>query len=378
VSGPAGSGPAGNGPTRVLLTLDLPPKQDGGIATLVDVLATGMAQLKQPTVVYARGTGTDVAAWDRSRPYPVRRMWGHSWIHHTSRNLVPYIFEIYSKYRPAVLYAAAWQLAGLPARIARRLGMPVVVLVYGRDVTARPALPRPVVEADRVIALTHWMADELADRGLARASVALPGVLPAYPGPLPPEEPLFAPKGSGPLLLSVGRLVPRKGHDRLLEAFVRVRASVPQARLLIVGDGPQRGALAAQIGALGLTDHVTLAGFLPPPQLEQAYRAADLFVLACREEAGGDTEGFGLVFLEAAARGLPVIGGDTGGVGEAVVHEETGLLVDSTDHRAIAAAIEALLRDPTRAAAMGLAGRQRVEQSFRPAAYAARVLEAGP
>lgn len=365
------------GPTRVLLTLDLPPRQDGGIATLVDVLGTGMVQLKQPTVVYARGTGANVAAWDRQRLYPIRRMLGHSWVRHASRNLVPYIFEIYSKYRPAVLYAAAWQLAGLPARIARRLGMPVVVLVYGRDVTARATLPRPLAEADRVIALTRWMAGELADRGLdpARTAVALPGVLPASAGP-PPAVPALT--GSGPLLLSVGRLVPRKGHDRLLDAFARVRAAVPQARLLIAGDGPRREALAAQIGALGLADHVTLAGFLPPPQLEAAYRAADLFVLPCREGAGGDTEGFGLVFLEAGARGLPVIGGDTGGVGEAIVHGETGLLVDGTDGDALASAIESLLRDPSRAAAMGVAGRERVERSFRPAAYAARVLEAGP
>ncbi len=368
------------GPHRVLLTLDLPPRQDGGIATLVDVLATGLHDRRQPVVVYARGTGRDVRDWDRTRPYPVRRMWGHSWIRHPSRNVIPFIFEIYSRFRPAVLYAAAWQLAGAPARLARRLGMPVHVLVYGRDVTAREGLPRAVREADRVVALTRWMADILVDRGLPpeRVHVALPGILPpADPAPGgartgPPA------RGEGPLLLSVGRLVPRKGHDRLLEAFPAILAAVPGTRLWIVGDGPRRSELRDRVRRLGLSAQVTLRGFLAPDALEAAYRAADLFVLPCREEAGGDSEGFGLVFLEAGARGLPVVGGRTGGVGEAVLDGETGLLVDGTDPGDIARACLALLGDPDRAARLGAAGRARVERGFLPGAYAERVLEAGP
>ena len=363
---------------RVLLTLDLPPRQDGGIATLVDVLATGLQRLGQPTVVYTRGPGEETRAWDEGRPYPIRRMWGHSWVHHSSRNLLPYIFEIYFKYRPAVLYAAAWQLAGAPAALARRLGLPVVVLVYGRDVTARPALPAPVREADRVIALTSWMAGELTGRGLApgRVAVALPGVHePASPGAAAPP---WARWGEGPRVLSVGRLVPRKGHDRLIDAFPRVLAQVPDARLLIVGDGPGRSELADRIRRRGLTRAVHLAGFLSAEELEATYRAADLFVLPCREEAGGDTEGFGLVFLEAGARGLPVIGGRTAGVVEAVRDAETGLLVDGRDPGAIAAACAALLLDRGQAEALGRAGRARVEAEHLPEHYARRVLEAGP
>ena len=128
----------------------------------------------------------------------------------------------------------------------------------------------------------------------------------------------------------------------------------------------------------GLTRAVRLAGFLAPPELEASYRTADLFALPCREEAGGDTEGFGLVFLEAGARGLPVIGGRTAGVVEAVRDGETGLLVDGEDPAAIAAACASLLQDRERAAALGRAGRARVEAEHLPEHYARRVLEAGP
>jgi len=369
-----------NDPTRVLLSLDLPPRQDGGIATLVDALASGLAAIGEPLVVYARGRGEDCSAWDERRPYRVVRMRGHSWIRHSSRNLTPYIFDIYSKYRPAILYVATWQLGGFPARLAQRLGMRVVLLVHGRDVTEAEELREPMRRADRVVTTTGWMREQLVARGLAEERIAVvpPAVLPA-----PDDAPAGALRqrlalGDGPVVLSVGRLVPRKGQDALIRAMASLGTRYPDARLLLVGKGEDHGRLQALIAELGVEQRVHLTGFLSPEELEQAYGLARLFAMPCREEAGGDTEGFGLVFLEAGARGLAVIGGRTAGVVEAVEHGRTGLLVTPGDHDELVAAMDTLLGDPGAASAMGVAGRERVETRFSPTAYARRFLEVEP
>lgn len=366
-------------PTRVILTLDLPPLQDGGIATLVDVLATGLRSLDEDVVVYARGRGQEVEDWDRSRPYPVVRMWGHSWIRNTSRNVTPYLLKIYAKHRPADIYLASWQIAGAAAAVSGRLGASLTALVYGRDVTARDPLPGALRRVDRILALTDWLARELRERGLdddrihAVHAAVHPPCGAGDPGSIRRRFGL----GEAPVVLCVGRLIPRKGQDALIEAWPHVRRRIPDARLLVVGEGPDRARLEAGIGDLAAGDSIQLAGFLGTGDLESAYRAADLFAMPCREEAGGDTEGFGLVYLEAGARGLPVIGGRTAGVVEAVIDGQTGLLVEPGDGRALVDAVVGLLADRDRAWSMGEAGRRRVESSYTPEHYARRVLRAG-
>jgi phosphatidyl-myo-inositol dimannoside synthase len=364
---------------RALLTLDLPPRQDGGIATLADVLATGMAELNEPVVVYARGRGEDVDGWDQTRPYPVSRMWGHSWVHHTSRNVTPHLLSMYVKHRPPGLLLASWQFSAAAGALFGPLGVPVTTVVHGREITSRDRLPPGLDRVDRVLVLTGWLAGELRARGLAddRIVQVAPGIhLPTTAGdPAGLRRRLGL--GDHPLVLCVGRLVPRKGQDSLIRAWPAVLEVVPAARLVLVGDGPDRARLAELIDGRGLGDRIRLAGFLPPDDLESSYRAADLFAMPCRDEAGGDTEGFGLVYLEAGARGLPVIGGRTAGVREAVADGQTGLLVEPGDVPALAAALTALLTDRDRARALGAAGRDRVRQQFTPAAFARRVLDAG-
>ncbi len=365
--------------TRVIVTLDLPPLQDGGIATLVDVLATGLHAVGEDVVVYARGRGPEVDAWDRDRDYPVIRMWGHSWIRHTTRNLTPHLLKIFAKHRPLDLTLANWQLAAGAVAVAGRLGVPVTALVYGRDVTARDPLPGALSRVDRILALTHWLAAELEARGMDRGRVQ--AVHAAVHRPRMEGEPgTFRRRfglGDAPLVLCVGRLIPRKGQDALIEAWPQVIRRVPGARLVLVGEGRDGDRLRSLIRRGGLEPAVDLAGFLDPGDLESAYRAADLFAMPCREEAGGDTEGFGLVFLEAGARGLPVIGGRTAGVVEAIVDGRTGLLVEPGDGPALVDALVGLLGDRARSRAMGDAGRARVASEYTPEAYARRVLRAG-
>jgi len=147
------------------------------------------------------------------------------------------------------------------------------------------------------------------------------------------------------LVVGVGRLVPRKGFDQTIRGWQDVATQHPTAHLMIVGDGPQRAELQQLIESAGLQEHITLTGPLSDADLLAAYRSADLFIMPNRTMPDGDTEGFGLVFLEANACGRAVIGGKAGGAVEAVRNDETGLLVDGNSVAEIAAAISRLLAD---------------------------------
>jgi phosphatidyl-myo-inositol dimannoside synthase len=170
-----------------------------------------------------------------------------------------------------------------------------------------------------------------------------------------------------PVVLSVSRLVRRKGQDVLIRAWPRVLRRFPEAALLLVGDGPQRGRLHRMVEHRGLEGSVIFAGSLrmSDPLLPSLYTAARVFAMPCRSRVlGFELEAFGIVYLEAAAAGRPAIAGDSGGAGEAVLHGETGLVVDGRAVEETAGAIIDLLEDEVRAKAMGLAGRARVEREF--------------
>ncbi|MBK7593539.1 MAG: glycosyltransferase family 4 protein, partial [Betaproteobacteria bacterium] len=159
------------------------------------------------------------------------------------------------------------------------------------------------------------------------------------------------------VILTVGRIVPRKGFDAVIRAMPTILASVPDAHYLIVGTGHYRAALEALVQECGMHDRITFIGPVADEDLADYYRLCDLFVMPNREMPDGDTEGFGLVFLEANACGKPVIGGIAGGAVEAVRHGENGLLVDSWSIGEIAENIVRLLTDTElydRVAARGL------------------------
>jgi glycosyltransferase involved in cell wall biosynthesis len=177
---------------------------------------------------------------------------------------------------------------------------------------------------------------------------------------LRPDDVVFA---------QAGALVPHKGHAVLLEAFARVAAALPAARLLVVGDGPERARLEADAARRGVADRVVFTGYVDDPA--PLFRhGMDVGVLASREE------GLGLVSLQAAACGLPAIGSDCTGIREAVVHGQTGLLVPPGEVPALAAAMLRLGRDPALRRRMGASGRLRVIEHFSAERSAARMQEA--
>jgi phosphatidylinositol alpha-1,6-mannosyltransferase len=179
--------------------------------------------------------------------------------------------------------------------------------------------------------------------------------------------------GSRPLVVCVSRLVPRKGQDTLIRAMPAIRRRVPDAALGIVGGGPSEDRLRAMAADLP-AGTVAFSGQVAEDDLPRYYAAGDVFAMPCRTRLGGlEVEGWGNVFIEAAACGKPVVVGDSGGARESLVDGETGILVDGTRVDAVAEAVGDLLADPERARAMGTAGRDRVRRAHTWPAIAERL-----
>jgi phosphatidyl-myo-inositol dimannoside synthase len=175
-----------------------------------------------------------------------------------------------------------------------------------------------------------------------------------------------------PVVACVSRMVPRKGQDTLIKAWPSVRAQVSDAVLLLVGDGPYAPELKRLAQRLSVSDSVVFTGPVPWADLPSHYDAADVFAMPCRTRRRGlDVEGLGIVYLEASATGLPVIGGDSGGAPDAILDGESGYVVH--DVPSTAGRLVELLRDPARAKAMGDKGLAWVDQEWREELPAARL-----
>jgi phosphatidylinositol alpha-1,6-mannosyltransferase len=167
-------------------------------------------------------------------------------------------------------------------------------------------------------------------------------------------------------LLTVGRLVKRKGHDRVIESLPQLIKAIPELVYLIVGDGPEKGYLKQLAAKLGLSERVIFVGNIHDEMLlNQYYNTCDQFLMIARELDTGNAEGFGIVYLEAACAGIPVIAGNSGGAGEAVLHEVTGLVVDPNAIEEVADAVLRLKNDSTLRETLIRQGYDRAKNSFR-------------
>jgi phosphatidylinositol alpha-1,6-mannosyltransferase len=168
------------------------------------------------------------------------------------------------------------------------------------------------------------------------------------------------------VIVSVGRLVHRKGQDYLIEAMPLILNKVPQAHLLLVGQGPYREYLEKLVERHGLRNSVTFIGRIDYKELPMYLCVGDIFAMPSRSRLMGlEVEGLGIVYLEASACGLPVLAGNSGGAPDAVVQDETGLVVSGTDEQQIASAAIDLLNNPDLAQKMGMAGRQWIVANWR-------------
>ena len=258
--------------------------------------------------------------------------------------------------------------------VARLTFQSVVIYAHGEELTGwgkgnkYKAMCFALRHADRVIANSDFTRETLIGMGVRRARIVLihPGVDTERFRPGLPFDDLRAALGVGDsarLILSVGRLSRRKGFDTVIRSLPTLRARGLDVHFAIVGIGEDADYLDAVAREANVEDRVHRLGHVPMEDLPRWYNACDLFVLANRE-IGGDTEGFGIVFLEAAACGKAAIAGRAGGTGSAVLDGVTGVRVDAGSGVELVGALERLLGDPRLLEAMGQAGLARVRESL--------------
>ncbi|MEY4658217.1 MAG: hypothetical protein RL466_1030 [Actinomycetota bacterium] len=161
------------------------------------------------------------------------------------------------------------------------------------------------------------------------------------------------------VLVSVGRLVHRKGQDTLVEALPLILEEIPDAHLMFVGEGPRKKFMQQRAEKLGISSHITFIGRIHYQDLPKYICVGDIFAMPSRSRlAGLEVEGLGIVYLEASACGLPVLGGLSGGAPDAVIDGQTGLVVDGTSPQAVARAAVHLLHNEAVAIELGMRGRQ--------------------
>jgi phosphatidylinositol alpha-1,6-mannosyltransferase len=233
----------------------------------------------------------------------------------------------------------------------------------------RAALWRTYRGAGLIVANSQFTSDLLTGGGIdpERIRIVHPGTNPERYKPLPKDPALRAELGlvGKKVVLTVGRLMWRKGQDMMLRAMPDILKAEPDTVYVMVGVGDYESGLRELSRSLGLEAHTRFLGEVPFDMLPRLYNQADLFVMPNRiSEESRDLEGFGIVFLEANACEVPVIGGRSGGTSDAIAEGETGLLVDGTSPSEIGEAVLSLLKNPERARQMGVAGRARVVREF--------------
>ncbi|MDH7568012.1 MAG: glycosyltransferase family 4 protein [Armatimonadota bacterium] len=331
------------------------------------------------TVLTCAVPGADWRAFDAAAPFPVVRV---PFINIPKLRYPLVWAAIYRKAHrlvrlchPHVLHAGQVLETGLTCvALKRRFDIPFVVHLHGEEVRhyaghplTRRMVCRVLHAADAITANSRYTRELVGALGIPAERVSLvPPRVDAAPFLHADGQAIRTRHqlGNRPVLFTLGRLLERKGHDTVIRALPLVASRVPDVVYLVAGTGPRLACLRQLAAELGVGPRVLFTGLIPESEKPAYYAAADVFIHPNRQLPNGDVEGFGIVFLEANAAGKPVIGGDTGGTPDAILHGETGLLVDPTNVNAVAEAAILLLTNRELARRLGAQGRQRAVAEF--------------
>lgn len=351
-------------PRTLLVTNDFPPRV-GGIERMLEAL---VGELPADRVTVFCPAHPHAQDFDSAAPYRVIRQ--------PERFLLPtpavrdrLTATVRETASDVVLFGAMYPLAMLGPSLARA-GVPYLAAAHGFEywLSIAPgthaAMRYASSRASRVFCCSRFVARTVrtAVRRPIPVSVLHLGADAETFRPDLPTDDLRKRHGIGdrPVVVCVSRLVARKGQDFLIEGIDRIRSHAPGAVLVIVGSGPYEPQLRT-LAARAPEGSVVFTGSVSEEELPRYYALGDVFAMPCRSRLGGfEVEGWGNVFIEAAACAKPVVVGDSGGAPEALIHGETGVLVDGTDVGSVADAVGSLLADPERARRLGAAGRERV------------------
>jgi phosphatidyl-myo-inositol dimannoside synthase len=367
----------------LISSYDFPP-QTGGISRIMGTLALALGPDEVCCLTAVSSTSLDdegmagVNVYRRPRAFAKSRAV-------QALSFGAAVAEIILRERPQLVQMATVYDGYVGLWLQRWLKLPFVIYAHGNEIfdALASSWPKPrlsLKRAARVLANSRFTARCVEKAGVDPARIEIinaPCDINRFRSVTPDRDLQVKLLGSAerkPVILSVGRLVERKGCDMVIEALPKVIEQFPRVVYLVVGEGPYRPQLEQRISARGLGDHVIFAGRVPDDELPYLYALSDVFVMPSRERLeSGDVEGFGLVYLEANACAKPVIAGRSGGVPDAVIDGVTGFLVDPLSSEDIASAITRVLSFPELARRLGSQGRDRVLQEFTCPRFVDRV-----
>lgn len=363
-------------PTALFVTNDFGPRA-GGIETFVMGL---IEHLPKESVTVYTSSQADTKDYDAKwlADFGVRVIRDKSKILLPSPRVARALTKLIKQESFDVACFGAALPLGVLAKSLRRAGISrVVSLSHGHEVWWAKVFPFTLAvrnvgtHLDAMSYLGEFTRRAIAQSLSPKAQKAMvriaPGIDAHHFSPSPQGAEVRAQLGLSQkkVIVCVGRLVHRKGQDRLIEALPKIIAKVPNAHLLLIGEGPHRQVLEKLIAKNHLESAVTLIGRLSYDQLPHYISAADVFAMPSRSRFFGlEVEGLGIVYLEASACALPVVAGKSGGAPDAVIEGETGLIVDGTKIGDISASIALLLQDPLKASRMGQRGREWVVEQW--------------
>ena len=371
----------------LLLTAEFPP-QIGGIATLTSQVARELHGKKRGDKNIRVHVVTSVGKRE-GYDFPVTRT--PDFLNLKYLKILPLLFAtVYAclKDRPDRILLGKWTHEAFVGFLLKKVfRIPYLTFVHGSEILKfsgggikTSVVKKLLNESEKVIAVSSYTKGLVANVGLAEQKVKVVNNalnLDSYDrtasGAYWDEK--LALEGKT-VLLTVSRLVRRKGHDVVFDTLYDLVADHPDIVYLIAGDGAYRAELENKVEDLGLDEFVRFLGFVDGDSLDQLFAAGDVFIMPNRVEVGeGDVEGFGLSFLEANLFGLPVIAGESGGTVDAVVDEETGFLVEPTSKSEIKEKLVKLIEDEKLRNKLGRQGRERVLDQFNSARQAEEILE---
>lgn len=371
----------------LFVTNDFGPRA-GGIETFIIGL---IERLPKNTVTVYTSAQNDTRAYDRSW----LDEYGVSVIRDRARVLLPTprvaraIRQVSKNSGIAIGVFGAAAPLGLLAPSLRASGVKhIVALTHGHEVWWAKVFPfslalsKIVRSVDVLTHLGNFTKNEISQSLNSESAHSMqklaPGIDTSHFAPIPSSSLLRNELGlsSAKVIVSVGRLVHRKGQDRLIQALPTIRQKIPNAHLLLVGEGPYRKKLEALAHKSGVSDAVTFIGRVQYSDLPRYICVGDIFAMPCRSRfAGLEVEGLGIVYLEASACGLPVIAGNSGGAPDAVLDGISGVVVDGENLAAISKAVVDLLSNPEKAHHMGIAGRKWIIEEWSWDRWAKRFWE---
>lgn len=357
---------------RLLLLAETFPPSVGGIQAYLSGLWDALPA-KQSFVITAPQPGDQ--EWDARQPYRILRVPMRAWTYPRWRTAWQAARELVRKERIEAVVCGKALFEGRAAlKLQAEFGIPFVVCTYSLEIETWLAYPRThahllnvLRNAGRVVVINEEVKQRLLAHNVPDARIAkiYPGVREDWFSPPSELEAFRARLGLNGkrVITAVTRLVPRKGVRVLLDAFAEVHRDIPAAHLLIVGDGPERANLKQQAARGGLTSAVTFLGNVSDDDVRRAVAVGDVFVLTPLD-LPEDREGFGIVYLEAAALGKPAVASRTGGIPEAVLDGETGLLVEPSNVQDTAQALKTLLTNDELRIRLGTQARARAHAEF--------------